>query len=109
MEKKSKEKNKDVIKRPTAIPVISNCSMTDCAFNSSGLCHAASIDVGDDHQKCDTYIVSGQKIGESSTIGGVGTCKVSKCSFNKGSMCGAGAITVSRHNDHADCGMFKLA
>ncbi len=97
-----------LIVRAEVIPKISNCAMDDCSFNTNHICHAKSISVGDDHQKCDTYSASEHKSGEGSVIGGVGSCKVVKCLFNKGGMlCGAGGITISRHDDHADCLMFK--
>jgi hypothetical protein len=89
------------------IPTVSKCLMSDCTFNRGSLCHAKSICVGEKHQKCDTYTVSDNKIGEDATRGRVGSCRVAKCVHNRSPLCGAGSITVSGHEDHADCGMFK--
>jgi hypothetical protein len=109
MKEKTKKSSNDGAVKPAINPEISKCSMTDCTFNSSGRCHAKFIEVGDDHQKCDTYAASSQKIKESASTGAVGTCKVSRCAYNKGSRCMAGAITVSRHDNNADCEMFNTA
>lgn len=88
-------------------PEIAGCAMKDCAFNSRGRCHALAINVGDDHPRCDTYSSSAEKAGQHYLIGGVGACKVTRCSYNGGMLCGAPNISIARHNDHADCLMYK--
>jgi hypothetical protein len=88
-------------------PVISKCYMLECAFNGAGLCHAAAITVGDYHPKCDKYSSSNKKSGVIFSSGSVGTCKVTRCAYNRSMLCTAGSIVISRHQDHADCGMFR--
>jgi hypothetical protein len=92
--------------RPGA-PRITKCSMAECVYNIGRLCRAKYIYIGDDHQKCDDYSVTGNKIDENRIIGYVGSCLVKKCVFNNNELCGAESITVSRHKDHADCGMYN--
>ena len=87
-------------------PEIAKCEMLDCAFNGNSLCHAIAINVGAEHQQCDTYAVSRQKAGANMVKGGVGACKVTHCAFNRDMLCSAGNIVIKRHETHGDCGRF---
>jgi hypothetical protein len=107
MEQNEETKNSQgVLIRNAVKPEISKCEMIDCAFNGGNLCHALAINVGDEHQQCDTYASSQKKAGAGAIKGGVGACKVERCAFNRDMLCGAGNITIQRHEGHGDCGMF---
>lgn len=88
------------------MPMIIDCNMTECAYNTQKRCHAMAITVGGPEPLCDTFLKRGQKGGVPDMTGGVGACKVTSCSFNQSLECSADAIRVGVHGDHAECDTF---
>ncbi len=90
------------------MPSVSECEMSDCAYNQNRACHALAITVGDDTcPMCDTFFDSARKGGDRDVTGSVGACKESNCQYNDALECSAPAIKVGEHSDHADCSTFK--
>ncbi|HEY8943151.1 MAG TPA: DUF1540 domain-containing protein [Polyangiaceae bacterium] len=89
------------------LPIVSECSVTTCVYNSAQRCHAKAITVGDgDHPACDTFMASGAHA-RSATQAGVGACKVSSCKHNQDFECTAERVQIGNHQDHADCLTFE--
>ncbi len=79
-----------------AMPPVSSCAVTNCAYNKTSSCRARAITVGDGNNPgCDTFLgnAAGQTR-ESNRIAGVGACKVASCKFNDDLECGAESIDV---------------
>lgn len=91
------------------MPMVTECSMHDCAYNGEGNCHARAITVGDNvHPACDTFFRSASHSDEQPKAG-VGACKVAVCTHNRKYECHANAIRVGKHQGHADCLTFARA
>ena len=82
---------------------VSQCTETDCMYNTELICHTPAITVGDECPACDTFIKGKEKAGFEDMIGTVGACKVSSCEFNTALECMAGEIKVGEHGGHPDC------
>lgn len=89
------------------LPIVSKCEETDCFYNRGDACHAAAINVGSAHPRCDTFARAGDKHIGRQPVGLVGACHVAECRWNTDLMCGASAIAVGRHGDHPDCVTFE--
>ncbi|NUP05188.1 MAG: DUF1540 domain-containing protein [Polyangiaceae bacterium] len=90
--------------RTVHMPMVSECSVHHCVYNTSGNCHAHAITVGDGvHPACDTFLRSREHVPEAEPIAGVGACKVASCEHNRLYECNARAIRVGLHQGHADC------
>ncbi len=85
---------------------IKKCDKTDCAYNSSMLCHTMAITVGA-HAECNTYVHASSRGGFDDVSGGVGSCQAMECKFNDRLECRAGEILVADHDKHADCATFQ--
>lgn len=85
--------------------MIMKCTMSNCAYNSSGLCHTPGITVGP-HAECNTYVHASARGGFKDIKGGVGACMASDCCFNDKLECQAPGIDVAGHDRHADCETF---
>lgn len=88
-------------------PEVKNCSVQECFYNCSELCHASAITVGSDHPACDTFIDHSGEHGTPSPTGHVGACHEGDCKFNQEFSCHAGSINVDHHDNHADCVTFE--
>jgi hypothetical protein len=92
----------------TAISKVTSCSVSECCFNDSALCHAAAIQVGRDHPMCDTFTPqTGAACGAPDLTGDVGACLVDSCWFNAQLLCAAPGIIVGGHAGHADCQTYQ--
>jgi hypothetical protein len=89
------------------MPMINECSMMDCAYNTEKKCHALAITVGGPEPLCDTYMKTARKGGDMDSIAGVGACKVSTCVYNFSLECSSENIRVGSHGDHAQCDTFR--
>ena len=87
------------------MPPISQCDVTQCAYNQNRNCRAKAITVGDrdDHPGCDTLFTSQYKTHDKSRIAGVGACKVAGCMFNNDLECSAEKITVNQVANDVRC------
>jgi len=89
------------------MPMINQCGMMECAYNSEKNCHALAITVGGSNPFCDTYMDEAQKGGDIESIGGVGACKVMNCIHNSSLECIADNIQVGSHAGKAECNTFQ--
>lgn len=78
------------------------CTVTECSYNQSQLCHAPNITVGDAHPMCDTFTTT-QVQPADVEMPDVETCNATDCKFNQSKDCMAPGITVAYHSEHADC------
>jgi hypothetical protein len=86
------------------MPPVTECTVSDCAYNRDNLCHTLAITVGgpEDCPHCDTYSLA-LKGGVPEQQGAVGACKVPSCLHNSALECSASSITVGWHENHPDC------
>ncbi len=84
---------------------VMTCLAEDCSWNCRDECCAPSVEIGDDHPRCDTFTTGA--VMPKDDMAGVADCKVSDCSFNHGMACGAAGITLGTHSDHADCMTYR--
>lgn len=90
------------------MPVVSECSATECAYNSNKSCQARAITVGDgDNAGCDTFWRSSQHASASECSAGVGACKMEGCMFNEGLECMAESIHVAHLQSKVNCMSFS--
>ena len=88
------------------MPVVGECSVAECAYNSGNCCHARAITVGDGiHPGCDTFLVATPHSRDTGRHAGVGACKVSACAHNDDYECTAQQIAVGHPGQagHAAC------
>lgn len=86
------------------MPLVSECMVTQCAYNVSNNCHARAITVGDSmHPGCDTFLPESQHIKDSKRIAGIGACKANSCKFNEDFECMAESIRVGTVRNEANC------
>ena len=91
------------------MPKVTECTVSDCAYNNNQVCKTIAITVGDSSgkQKCDTFFQSAVHGGIQDITAGVGACKISDCSFNKELECSAEKIRVGFEDGEADCLTFE--
>lgn len=86
------------------MPLVKNCSATECAYNRNQNCHAKAITVGDTiTPHCDTFFNSNTHNKETKRIAGVGACKVSGCQYNNDFECTASGIMVGPNQGSVNC------
>ena len=91
------------------MPKVISCTVTNCAYNTSQVCHAMAITVGDisNRPKCDTFFQTSIHGGLKDVTAGVGACKISDCTHNKELECNAQNIKVGMQSGAAECLTFK--
>jgi len=82
---------------------VKNCSVQECYYNTSEVCHAGAILVGSGHPVCDTFITQYNQHATPSPIARVSECQESDCKYNLDLNCNAPSINVDYHERHADC------
>lgn len=87
------------------IPMVDNCTISDCAYNVKDKCHAKAITIGDGvHPGCDTsFLMPPKHAKDTNIIAGVGACKVTGCTFNSDFECSANSIEVGMNGDDINC------
>lgn len=86
------------------MPAINECQVSNCAYNTSGACHALAITVGNStHPVCETFDSRKGTGGDPSTTGQVGACHMSECRHNVQLECQAPGIAVGYVSNQADC------
>lgn len=86
------------------MPVVAQCSVQECAYNTDNCCHARAITVGDGvHPGCDTFLTAGPHAKDKKRTAGVGACKVSACRYNEDYECMTEQITVGHVSDSVRC------
>lgn len=81
--------------------LVETCLVEDCSWNCRDECCAPSVEIGDEHPRCDTYTTGA--VMPADNMASVLDCKVEDCHFNHSMACGASGITLGHHHDHADC------
>ena len=88
------------------MPMVAQCSASNCAFNGSSNCHARAITIGDSiHPGCDTFMDGGRHAHTKHTelTAGIGACKMGNCKFNDDLECSADSVRVGMMGSHANC------
>lgn len=86
------------------MPLVSACSVTECAYNTEQHCHARAITVGDSvHPGCDTFLDSAAHAKMTQRNAGVGACKATACQFNDDYECTADQISVGHASASVCC------
>jgi hypothetical protein len=86
------------------LPVVGECTIAECAYNTDNRCHARAITIGGGASpNCDTLICGSGHIHATYIQAGVGACKVSSCSFNEDLECTAETISVGPVGENAEC------
>jgi len=92
------------MKMTVDMPLVSRCTVSECAYNVDTACHARAITVGDGvHPGCDTFLGSSRHTRDTDGNAGVGACKVIGCTHNDDYECTASKITVGHHGTAVDC------
>ncbi|MFA5516580.1 MAG: DUF1540 domain-containing protein [Desulfuromonadales bacterium] len=91
------------------MPKVSECSVSDCAYNNGQECKALAITVGEepDEPICETFFVSSTHGGVKDSVAGVGACRAAECEYNDGFECTASDISVGYLGDEPDCLTFE--
>jgi len=86
------------------MPVVGECSVAECTYNTNNCCHARAITVGDGvHPGCDTFLAATPHSRDTGRHAGVGACKVSACQYNDDYECTAEQIAVGHAGHGASC------
>lgn len=90
------------------MPVVTRCTVSECAYNVSVGCHARAVTVGDGaNPGCDTFLPGTRHTHDTTNMAGVGACKVESCKYNKEFECSAEGINVGGHNSRVLCLTFS--
>lgn len=91
------------------VPVVTECSIADCAYNTENMCHAKAITIGNsDCACCDTMAKGSQHVRANYIQAGVGACKSTNCSFNSDMECTRDSIIVGMNKDNTSCLKFSM-
>lgn len=91
------------------MPVVGECSIAECAYNTGNRCQARAITIGDGlSPNCDTLFCGSGHIHATKIQAGVGACKVDSCSFNDDLECTAEMITVGRVDENVECLTYSM-
>jgi len=86
------------------MPVVSECAVSQCAYNVEKTCHARAITIGDGvHPGCDTFLGTSSHTRGKQQIAGVGACKVAACRHNDDYECSAERINVGFNAEKINC------
>ncbi len=89
------------------MPLIKNCSVSECGFNLHDSCHAKAITIGNNNiPSCNTYFQVSDIAEHTKAEGhhaGVGACKLTSCKFNTNYACVADEVLVSKPFEKANC------
>ena len=85
------------------MPLITQCSAGQCAYNQDNACHARAITIGDtSHPGCDTYLQGAQHTHQQQSAG-IGACKMANCKFNDDLECMAEGVQVGLVMNSPNC------
>ncbi|MER6991234.1 DUF1540 domain-containing protein [Saccharopolyspora hirsuta] len=92
------------------MPLVNNCTATECAFNDHENCHALAITIGEPrHAQCDTYSTAPIAGGDPDSVAHVGACKMADCRYNSHLECQAPGISVGHDQNIVDCLTYQPA
>ncbi len=90
------------------MPIVSQCLVSQCAYNVSNSCHARAITVGDGIRPgCDTFLKESRHTRKADQIAGIGACKISGCKFNEDFECQTDSVRVGMVQNQANCMTFS--
>lgn len=90
--------------------VVTECKVSDCAYNLRDTCNARAITIGDGiHPGCDTFFSNTTHTHEFNEVTGVGACKVLSCRYNQDFECGSEFINIGRNKSGVSCLKYVLA
>jgi len=86
------------------MPLVAECTVSECAYNIGKACHARAITIGDGiHPGCDTFFGNVQRAHDTKRKAGVGACKVGGCRHNADYECTAPRISVGYQGKDISC------
>lgn len=86
------------------LPLVTQCKISECAYNVGDNCHARAITIGDGvHPGCDTYFKGKSHIHKAERTAGIGACKVAGCKFNDDLECMTDAVKVGMVKNQVSC------
>lgn len=98
------------MKMTLIMPVVAECTVTDCAYNLENTCNARAITIGNGvHPGCDTFFANSTHTRDFNECTGVGACKLVTCRFNREFECHADEIHVGRNKTGVSCLNYALA
>ena len=93
-----------MIKMTIDMPVVAECTVTECAYNTGKCCHARAITVGDGvHPGCDTFLAAAPHTRATQGSAGVGACKITACRYNDDYECMTDRIAVGHAGAAVSC------
>lgn len=97
------------MKMTFTMSVVSECKVSECAYNLDETCNARAITIGDGvHPGCDTFFQNATHTHEHNNLTGVGACKVNACEYNHDFECSADRISVGYSKSGVSCLHFRL-
>jgi hypothetical protein len=89
------------------MPIVSECAVSECAYNLNKACQARAITIGNGITPgCDTFLQGSQQAAEGGRTAGIGACKTAGCKFNEGLECMADSIRVGHVQNNVNCMTF---
>jgi hypothetical protein len=86
------------------MPIVAECTASECVYNLNKACHARAITIGDGvHPGCDTFLGAKRHASETGRTAGVGACKVTACMHNDDYECSAPTISVGYMGKDIQC------
>lgn len=90
------------------IPIVSECKVSECAYNVSHNCHAYAITIGDGIRPgCDTFLKETRHTRKAEQTAGIGACKIVGCKFNDDFECQTDNVRVGMVKNQANCLTFS--
>lgn len=91
------------------MPVVAQCMVSECAYNSDSNCNARAITIGDAIRPgCDTFLAGSHHSNAAGQSAGIGACKTASCKFNDDLECMAESIRIGIVKNEANCVTFAL-
>ena len=85
------------------MPLVSACSVNQCAYNRENNCHARAITIGDAMRPgCDSFLAAAEHT-HMLQYAGIGACKMGDCKFNEDLECTADSVNVGLSANNANC------
>lgn len=77
------------------MPVVMQCTASECVYNVGSNCHARAITIGDSlFPACDTFLAELHRTKSVNQFAGIGACKFGTCKFNDDLECMTESIRV---------------
>ncbi len=89
---------------------VTNCKVSECAYNINNICHAMAITIGDGRcPRCHTFcrFIMNSKAGNTGVDASVGACRISSCIHNTGLACQAPEVLIDYKEQQPECLVFQ--